>query len=122
MVVFEHHHKDLISPPLDSPEFQYLSNVGSNHGLRLMLPRPSRTTISKFGVMVHDLLPGQTREEKLAEMRTLVHDLVQVKRVATLFITDVRLDDADVYANWSSIWQEFIGMVAEATKSSLFLY
>ena len=72
--------------------------------------------------MVHDVLPGHTREAKLAEMQMLVHDLVQVKRVGTLFITDVRLEDADVYANWSSIWQEFIGMVAEATKSSLFLY
>src|SRR5437762_7781507 len=39
VVVFEHHHHDLISPPLDSPEFRYLSNVGPNHGLRLMLPQ-----------------------------------------------------------------------------------
>lgn len=76
----------------------------------------------KFGVMIHDLFPGQTREAKLAEMRMLVHDLVQVKRVGTLFITDVQIEDADVYANWSSIWQEFISAVAEATKSSSFLY
>lgn len=78
--------------------------------------------MSKFGVMVHDLLPGETREAKLAEMQIIVHDLVQVKRVGALFITDVQIEDADVYANWSSVWQEFIGMVAEATKLSSFLY
>jgi hypothetical protein len=122
VIVFEHHHQDLISPPLDSPEFKYLSKAGQNQGLRLMLPQPSRATLPKFGVMIHDLLPGQTREAKLEEMQMLVHDMVQVKRVGALFITDVQIKDADVYANWSSIWQEFIGMVAKATKSSSFLY
>jgi len=122
VIVFEHHHQSLVSPPLDSPEFQYLSKVGQNHGLKLMLPQPSRATMPKFGVMIHNLLPGQTREAKLTEMHMLVHDLVQVKRVGTLFITDVQIEDADVYANWSSVWQEFIGMVAEATKLNSFLY
>src|SRR5579862_1249324 len=88
VVVFEHHHRDLINPPSDSLKFQYLSKIDFDHGLRLMFPQLCRTTpASKLDVMIHDLL-GVTRERKLAEMQTLIHDLVQVKRVGSIFITD----------------------------------
>ena len=123
VVVFEHYYFDLIYPPIESPDFRYLTNVAPNHGLKLRLPKPSRQTpASKFGVMLHDFLPGGSHHAKLVEMRPLIHDLVQIKRVGAVFITDVQIKNADIYANWSSIWKEFIGMMSEANKSSSLLF
>jgi len=123
VIIFEHHYRDLINPPLQSPPFQYLANVGANHGMKLMLPQHSRLTPAfKFGVMLHDFLPGKSRETKLTEMLSLIHDLVQVKRVGAVFITDVEIKNADIYANWSSIWDEFTSMMANANKSSSVLF
>jgi hypothetical protein len=123
VVVFEHDHRNLINPPLDYPPFEYIPGVGPSHGLRLTLPQSTLATpSSKFGVVVHDLLAGETKEDKVAELKTLVHDLVQMKRVGAIFITDIEITEKDVYGNWSSIWKDFVSTVAEAREVSSLLY
>ena len=123
VVVFEHDHRNLINPPLDYPPFEYIPKVGPSHGLRLTLPQSTLATpSSKFGVVVHDLLAGETKEDKVAELKTLVHDLVQMKRVGAVFITDIEITEKDVYGNWSSIWKDFVSTVAEAREVSSLLY
>jgi hypothetical protein len=83
--------------------------------MKLMLPKSSDTApISKFGLMDHDFLPGKSQDDKVTALRSLVFDLVQVKRIGAIFITDIEIGKGDIYANWSSFWREFIDFVAEA--------
>ena len=122
VVVAENDHHTLINPPLDYPPLEYLSKTRPGHGLKLMLPEASSTApAAKFGVLIHGLL-GETQEKKLSELQILVHDLVQMKRVAAVFITDIKIKEMNVYGNWSSIWDEFIRLLAEARECSSFLY
>ena len=93
------------------------------HDSKLALPRPSPITPpSKWGVMIHDFCPNQTKQEKAIEMKALIHELVQIKQIGCFFITDIELAKADVYGNWSSVWTEFIDIMAETAHSSSFLF
>jgi len=122
VVVCENNHHTLMNPSLEYAPFEYLSKARPGHGLKLTLPEASSTApASKFGILIHDL-KGETQEQKLSELQILVHDLVQMKRVSAVFITDIKIKEMDVYGNWSSIWDEFIRLMAEARECSSFLY
>jgi hypothetical protein len=122
VVVFENDQHTLMNPRLDHAPLEYLSKARAGHGLKLALPEASSTApASKFGILIHDL-QGETQEQKLSELQILVHDLVQMKRVSAVFITDIKSKEMDVYGNWSSIWDEFIRLLAEARDCSSFLY
>ena len=119
VVVSERNHLKFIIPPAHDSNFRYLATVGRDYGLKLTLPQPAKPQhTSKFGVIIHGLLPDTSHSDKLVELRKLVHDLVCIKRVGTLFITDVELEKADIYAHWSSFWTEFIEIVAEANAEA----
>lgn len=55
-------------------------------------------------------------------MQGLIHELVQMRKVGSLFITDIELEKADVYSSWSSVWAEFIDITAESTQVASILY
>ena len=114
VVVFEHDYFAFTSPPLNHPAYEHLTKVGRNHGRKVMLPQFSTAApASKYAVMIHDFLPRGEQKTQLEELGVVVHDLVRVKRVGAVFVTDIEIEKADVYANWSSFWTEFIRMVAE---------
>lgn len=115
VIVFEDFYRIFTTPPLDDRPFQYLAERNIADGMRLMVPQSSSTIPSfKLAVMIHDFLPTQSRVVKLTQLRTLVYDLVQVKGLGAIFITDLQIKKEDVYADWSSFWQEFIGFIAQA--------
>ena len=117
VIVSEHSHHSFVNPPTHEWDFQYLTSANPDHGLKLMLPKPSKPEhIFKSGIINHGFLPGQTHATKMLELRRLVHDLVCVKRVGAVFITDLELEKADIYAQWSSFWPEFIDLMGEAGK------
>jgi len=64
--------------------------------------------------MINDFLPNRSREVKLTKLKAVINDLVQIKRIGAIFITDLEIGNEDIYADWSSIWSEFIEMIAEA--------
>jgi hypothetical protein len=117
VIVYEYFHDKFINPPKDDSFFQYLDNVNSSHGQRLMLPQSSipHWPENKFGVMIHD-----TKFKNPTELKELVFDLVQVKKVGGLFITDIEIGKSDIYADWSSFFPEFIELIALANDSLLF--
>jgi hypothetical protein len=83
--------------------------------MKLMLPESTENSpASMFGLMVHDFLTAQGQESKLLHLKDLVYDLVRVKRIKAFFITDVEIQKRDIYANWSSFWEDFIGFMAGA--------
>lgn len=111
----------MASEPVDERLFDSPTPVSDSpipvsvHGMKLMLPKSSDAApISKFGLMDHDFLPGKSQHDKVAALKSLVFDLVQVKRIGAIFITDIEIGKGDIYANWSSFWREFIDFVAEA--------
>jgi hypothetical protein len=116
VIVYEHFHDKFISPPKDDSFFGYLDKVDNGHGQRLMLPQISNHfPSSKYGVMIHD-----TKFKSLDDLRHLVTDLIQIKGISALFITDIEIEKKDIYADWSSYFPEFISMVNEANNSLLF--
>ena len=115
VIVFEYFHYDFSFPPLEDPVYRHLCDVDSSHGMRLMLPESSeQSPASMFGVMVHDFLASQRQQSKLLHLKDLIYDLVRVKRLKALFVTDIEIQKLDVYANWSSFWEDFINIMAEA--------
>ena len=74
VIVYEHFHDKFINPPKDDAFFHYLDNAKSNQGQRLILPQsyiphwPERK--------IHD-----TIFKNPSELKELVFDLVQVKRI-----------------------------------------
>jgi len=105
VVIFENHHHNFIL----------------EEGVALPQPSPL-TPPQKWGVMIHDFGVSRTKEDKITEMKGLIHDMVQMRGVGALFITDVEIAKADVYDNWSSVWAEFIDIMAETVHSASFLY
>ena len=124
VIVFEGAYHSFVNPPiLKYSAYEYLPNADPNHGLKLKLPQPSDDLPSwQFGVIINGLLPKSTKNTKLHEMRELVYDLVQIKRVSAIFITDVEEKDADGNKNWSLVWDEFISMLADAKMRASTLY
>lgn len=117
VVVFEHFYRNFTRPPLHDPPFQYLVDVSPKHGIKFMLPQSSIPTPSfKFAIMVHDFLPNQSREVQLSRLKTVINDLVRVKRLGAIFITDLEIEKEDIYADWSSFWPEIIKIIAEANQ------
>ena len=122
VVVFEHFYHNFIRPPLDDPPFQYIRDMNPSDGLKLMLPQSSNSRPSfNFAVMIHDFLPSQSREVKLNKLKAVINDLVQIKRIRAIFITDLEIAKEDIYADWSSFWSEFIDMIAEANGISQYI-
>jgi hypothetical protein len=81
-----------------------------------MLPESStHFPSSKYGVMIHD-----TKFNSLDDLQSLVTDLIQIKRIGALFITDIEIEKKDIYADWSSFFPEFIKMINGANNSLLF--
>jgi Spherulation-specific family 4 len=118
VIVFEHFYHNFINPPLDESVYVYLAHDIPENGLTLMIPEPSNDSpISKFGLMIHDFLPEENYKDKLVKLKEMVFDLVQIKRVRAIFITDLEIKKVDVYANWSHIWHEFVNFVAQANSS-----
>ena len=124
VIVFEGSHHSFVRPQiLKRSAYEYLANPDANHGLKLKLPHPSASLPScKFGVIVSGLLPKSPKNAKLVEMKDLIYDLVQIKRVSAIFITDVEEKDADGNKNWSLVWDEFIALIAEAKMRASTLY
>jgi hypothetical protein len=119
VIVFEHFYRNFINPPLDDWIYGYLADDNPERGLTLMLPESSRDSpSSKFGLMVHDFLPEENREKKLAKLKETVFDLAKVKHVRAIFITDLEIGKVDIYAHWSCIWHEFVSFVAQANSST----
>ena len=115
VIVYENQYERFLSPPTDDPAFNYLRT--GRHGTPLMLPQSSsKLSPAKFGVMIHDFADIDT----LRKLRSLVNELVQAKRVGALFITDIKIKVADIYANWSSFWPTFIRFVAESEQNFLY--
>jgi len=80
-----------------------------------MLPYPYKPEHrSKFGVAIYGLLFNKLQNPDLSKLVNLVKDLVSVKLVGAIFLTDVELEKADVYAQWSSFWAEFIDAVSQS--------
>jgi hypothetical protein len=122
-IVFEHDLSSLVNPPVDTFNYQYLAKVRPNHGLKLTLPQPSPLSpASKYAVIVHDFRPEDPEKSKLDELKVLICDLVQVKRVAALFVTDLSIGESDVFGDWSSFWPQFVAMVAEAGRASTYMH
>jgi len=55
-------------------------------------------------------------KEKLEEMRKMVRDLVRVKKVGAVFLTDLDISKTDVYAAFGTIWEDFVEVVWEAQR------
>ena len=68
--------------------------------------------------MIHDFLPALGRQAKLIYLKAIIYDLVQVKRLGAIFITDLEIGKQDIYADWSSFWHDFIGIVAQANGTA----
>ena len=118
VVVSERSHHSFTNPPPEKAKklFQIFKRARENQALKLLLPKTSIPQFQpKFGIIDHSFLPGQSQEAKLLELRRLIEDLVCTKRVGALFITDINLDEADVFADWSSFWSEMLEYVAEAS-------
>jgi Spherulation-specific family 4 len=116
VIVYENYYERFRSPPVTDPLFNYLRT--GYHGMPLMLPQSSSNMpSSKFGVMIHDF---DTTGDTLSKLRSLVNELVQTKRVGAVFITDIKIKVADIYADWSSFWPEFVRFVAEADQNFLY--
>ena len=105
VVIFENHYRNLIL----------------EDGVALPQPLPL-TPPQKWGVMIHDFGVSRTKEDKLVEMKGLIHDMVQMKTIGALFITDIEIAKTDVYNNWSSIWAEFTDIMAETIQSASALH
>lgn len=118
VIVFEYFCHDFINPPLNDFVYTYLSDEVSERGLTLMIPESlNDSPSSKFGLMVHDFLPEENHENKIVKLKEMVFDLVQIKHVHAIFITDLEIRKVDVYANWGHIWHDFVGFVAQANSS-----
>jgi hypothetical protein len=115
VIVYENYYDRFLSPPITDPTFDYLKT--GSYGTPLMLPKSTpKMPSSKFGVMIHDF----DNVDTFSKLRSLVNELVQCKRVGSLFITDIKIRMADVYADWSSFWPEFVRHLAEAEQNFLY--
>jgi hypothetical protein len=118
VVVFEHFYRDFINPPLHESVYAYLADDIPEGGLTLMIPESSKDSpTSKFGLMIHDFLPEEDHGDKIAKLKEMVFELVQVKCVRAMFITDLEIEKVDIYANWSHFWHDFVGFTAQANSS-----
>jgi hypothetical protein len=124
MIVFDGQYDNLVNPQVrEYSVYEHLLNVGPNHGMKLMLPQPSMDLpLWKFGAIVTGFMSNSARDTKLAEMADLLYDLVQMKRISAIFITDVEGKDVDGNKNWSLVWEEFVGMLAAAKMRCSILY
>ena len=119
VVVSERSHHDFANPPPEKERFQLFKRAKPRQGPKFLLPKISNVQHwLKFAIIDHSFLPEQTRETKLVELRKLIRHLVITKRVGALFITDVDLEKADVFAEWSSFWSELLVYVSEAYTDS----
>jgi hypothetical protein len=120
VIVSERSHKEFISPPTEIDSYDFLNYVPGSYGMKLQLPKTTRTaTASKMGVMVHGFAAGKTRKERVIAMGRIVGDLIEVKKLGGIFITDLEIEKGDVYAGWSGIWEEFVGMVVACNNGAL---
>jgi len=116
IVLAESSYKSFINPPWDHPSYSYLRDVPRQFGLNCMLPKFSRIKPAhKTGVVLHTLGSGYSEEQRLDEMEMLVRDLVGVKRVGAIFLTNLEMDKENVYGAWSLFWREFTEIMASAS-------
>ena len=121
VVVSERSHQSCISPLSRKWTRSFFKWTNRSEGLNFSLPKASIPEHnSKFGIIDHSFLPGQAHELKLIELRKLVENLVCTRRVGAVFITDVDLEKADVYAEWSSIWSELLAFMERAATAITF--
>jgi hypothetical protein len=120
VIVSERAYKDFLAPPTEIDTYDYLNYVPSSYGLKVHLPKTTRTaTAAKMGVMIHGFAAGKTRAERVLETEKIVRDLVAVKKLGGIFLTDLEIEKGDVYAGWSSTWEEFVGIVVAANHGAL---
>lgn len=94
--------------------------MGPEYGLKLMIPNPSKDeNRSKLGVALYGLVVDRTQDANMVLLTELVKDLVSVKRVGGIFLTDLGVEKGDVYGAWSSYWLEFVESVARNIPSKV---
>jgi hypothetical protein len=84
-----------------------------------MLPQfGPETPSTRMGAIIHGFAAEMSSQDRLQEMRSIVTDLVALKKVGALFLTDLEIGKGDVYSRFSNVWEEFVAAVAEAGELS----
>lgn len=117
VIVSEHTYTDFLNPPTQYDTYSYLLDAPSSYGHRVLIPRfTTGTPAQKMGVIIHGFAMDMASKEKLEEMRMMVRDLVRVKKVGAVFLTDLDISKTDVYAAFGTIWEHFVEAVVGAGR------
>lgn len=118
VIVSEHAYHDFINPPTQYDTYNYLLDTPSTYGRKVLLPRfTTETPAPRMGVIMHGFAAQRSFENRLQEMRSMTQDLVKVKKLGAVFITDLEIGKGDVYSQFSSIWEQFVETVVELNET-----